>query len=342
MGDRRYVPELDGLRAVAIIVVVLWHASLDHPVQGGFLGVDLFFVLSAFLITGLLVSEREQTGRIRFGRFYMRRLLRLAPALFLMLAAYLAVAPFVWPGEPHVGDALLTATYVSNYSTTFWGRPAHLGHSWSLAVEEQFYLLWPLAILLLSRVKQPLIWLGVTFFALIAWRLSFGNFHDYYYRFDTHSTGLVLGSILFFALPRIRMRPIYAYAGALMFLVCVGVGRLEYARDIIPMAELCSFLLIGCAATGQLGALTAVLRCSPIVAIGRWSYGIYLWHYPIAAAVREHFGFWLTVGVTLTSATLLAAVSYWTVERAGRDLRQRLERRAAGKRQASGPTLGAI
>jgi peptidoglycan/LPS O-acetylase OafA/YrhL len=341
MGDRRYVPELDGLRAVAIIVVVLWHSSRDHPVQGGFLGVDLFFVLSAFLITGLLVSERQETGRIRVGRFYMRRSLRLAPALFLMLAGYLAVAPFVWPREPHVGDALLTATYVSNYSTTFWGRPAHLGHSWSLAVEEQFYLLWPLAIVLLIRAKQPLIWLGILFFGLIAWRQSFANFHDYYYRFDTHSTGLVLGAILFFVLPRIRLRPVHAYVGALMFLVCVAVGRLASAREIIPMAELCSFLLIGCAASGQLGALTALLRCSPMVALGRWSYGIYLWHYPIAVAVREHLGFWLTLGVTLTSATLLAAISYSTVERAGRDLRQRLERRARNGR-ASDPTLGTI
>jgi peptidoglycan/LPS O-acetylase OafA/YrhL len=341
MGDRRYVPELDGLRAVAIIVVVLWHASRDHPVQGGFLGVDLFFVLSAFLITGLLVSERNKTGRIRFVRFYVRRLLRLTPALLLMLAAYLAVAPFVWPREPHLGDALLTATYVSNYSTTFWGRPAHLGHSWSLAVEEQFYLVWPLAILLLSRVKQPVIWLGAMFCALIAWRLSFANFHDYYYRFDTHSTGLVLGAILFFALPRMRLRPVHAYASALTFLVCVAVGRLESARDIIPMAELCSFLLIGCAATGQLGALTAVLRCSPMVAVGRWSYGIYLWHYPIATAVREHFGFWTTVGVTLASATLLAAISYSTVERAGRNLRQWLERRAE-KLPGPDPALGTI
>ena len=118
-------PAFDGLRAVAVILVIADHCDISVFDQGYF-GVDLFFVLSGFLITRLLVAEIDSTGRIDLLRFYLRRLLRLTPALLLMLAAYLLIAPSLWPQldlMSHVRDAALVAFYLSDYSQAFWHNP---------------------------------------------------------------------------------------------------------------------------------------------------------------------------------------------------------------------------
>lgn len=113
----QYRPELDGLRAIAVVLVVLFHA--DGQVSGGFIGVDLFFVLSAFLITSLLASEWGESGVIDLKRFCWRRFLRLMPALLLLLATYLVVAPFVWPGHNHPRDPVLTGL-ISAITAMLW------------------------------------------------------------------------------------------------------------------------------------------------------------------------------------------------------------------------------
>ena len=134
-----------------MILVIADHCDISVFDQGYF-GVDLFFVLSGFLITRLLVDEIDSTGRIDLLRFYLRRLLRLTPALLLMLTAYLLIAPSLWPQldlMSHVRDAALVAFYLSDYSQAFWHNPKVLIHTWSLSVEEHFYLIWPFAVLLL-------------------------------------------------------------------------------------------------------------------------------------------------------------------------------------------------
>src|SRR5262245_29731984 len=142
-----YRPSLDGLRAVAVLAVISWHYVLPG-VKGGFLGVDLFFVLSGFLITRLLVEEWELTRGIHLGRFYLRRVLRLFPALFLLLLAMLPFVPRLW--------TVYSLLYVTN-----WGILAGKLNScaimqlWSLSVEEQFYLLWPPLFLGLLALKTP-------------------------------------------------------------------------------------------------------------------------------------------------------------------------------------------
>src|SRR3546814_149318 len=124
---------------------------------------------------------------------------RLAPALLLLLAVYLMIAPWVWPGHDHLADAVLTAAYVSDYTYTFDRLPIYLRHSWSLSVEEQFYLLWPLVLPLVLRGRRALIWLMIAYIAVLAWRFSFiGDWRSYYYRFDTRATGLLAGIILHF------------------------------------------------------------------------------------------------------------------------------------------------
>ncbi|MBA2402361.1 MAG: acyltransferase [Bradyrhizobium sp.] len=139
----RYNPSLDGLRAIAVVLVISDHCGVPVFDQGYF-GVDLFFVLSGFLITRLLVDEIDATGRVDVQRFYLRRLLRLTPPLLLFLTAYLVIAPSLWPQLDlmvHVRDVALVAFYLSDYSQAFWNNPKVLIHTWSLSVEEHFYLI---------------------------------------------------------------------------------------------------------------------------------------------------------------------------------------------------------
>src|SRR5487761_2131823 len=151
----RYNQALDGLRAVAIGLVAADHCWVPG-FDSGYFGVDVFFVLSGFLITQLLVDEYDSQGQIDLGKFYLRRLLRLTPPLAILLAVYLAVAPTLWPHYglwPHIRDAALAGLYLADYGRAFWSQPTLLEHTWSLSVEEHFYLLWPFAVLLLGRVE---------------------------------------------------------------------------------------------------------------------------------------------------------------------------------------------
>ncbi|HKH12176.1 MAG TPA: acyltransferase family protein [Rubrobacter sp.] len=210
------MPGLDGLRALAVVAVLLYHADLAW-IPGGFLGVEVFFVISGYLITALLVTEWRQRGRIDLGAFWMRRARRLLPALYLVVAATLAYAVVFLPGEVAGlrGDALSAFGYFTNWYLIFgnesyfeaMGRPSLLKHLWSLAVEEQFYLLWP-----------PVVALGVTIGAR-RWRLRRLMFvalavagasallmaglfvpeidpSRIYYGTDTRATGLLLGAAL--------------------------------------------------------------------------------------------------------------------------------------------------
>ena len=149
-----YRPELDGLRGLAVLAVMAYHCDLRRIVPGGFLGVDLFFVLSGFLITALLMREHQQTGRIHLPRFYLRRALRLLPALFVMLAVCCVWAALrTKPDRAAViyQAALLTACHAAN-GAACWSVPMDLlSHAWSLSLEEQFYVAWPVLLVLLLR-----------------------------------------------------------------------------------------------------------------------------------------------------------------------------------------------
>ena len=172
---------------------------------GGFLGVDFFFVLSGFLITSILLNEHDTQGSIRLPAFYLRRAQRLMPALLLTIALFLAASSAAWPKyhETSGRDALLTALFLSDYGKAFWGMPVVLQHSWSLSVEEHFYLLWPLALIFLVRRLSPL---GLVkaiialFFAATVWRIACiwlgQDWTQIYYRFDTRMTGLIAGALI--------------------------------------------------------------------------------------------------------------------------------------------------
>src|SRR3954452_6670592 len=166
-----YIPGLDGLRGIAVIAVLLFHGGVTWA-TGGFLGVDMFFVLSGFLITSLLLEERWRTGTIGLSHFWSRRARRLLPALLLLLAAMAAYATWV-PTDTPLGalrrDVLATLAYVSNWhfildGGSYFARnapPSPLRHTWSLAIEEQFYVLWPLLFIAVARGKHRLTKLAV-------------------------------------------------------------------------------------------------------------------------------------------------------------------------------------
>lgn len=310
-----YVPELDGLRAVAVLAVLLFHSQKYGPVSGGFVGVDIFFVLSGFLITSILARDLEQRGRIRYGRFYWRRFLRLTPPLLLFLGCYLLIAPLVWPEHDHGRDALLSALYVSDYTYTFWRSPIYLQHTWSLAVEEQFYLVWPILLMLLVRSPRPLAYLALAYLASVAWRNVFiGDWHDYYYRFDTRMSGLILGGIVYFALDRFRFSQAAVWAGAITLAMIITSGTIHSAALYLPPAEIAAALVIGGIVSGNSGALGTLLKTPIAVGLGKLSYGIYLWHYPIAYAIRDTLPFAQTAIIVALSSIALAALSYVTVE----------------------------
>ena len=209
-----YEPGIDGLRALAVTSVLLYHSDIAW-VPGGFFGVEVFFVISGYLITALLLAEWRNTGGIRMGNFYLRRARRLLPALFLMLAVVGLYAVLFLPDDVHTlrGDTLAAVGYVQNWWQIFagrsyfeqTGRPPLLQHLWSLAVEEQFYLLWPLMFwgLLKAFGKRPArlicVIVGAALVSTILMWVLFPGIDDptrVYYGTDTRAAGLLLGSAL--------------------------------------------------------------------------------------------------------------------------------------------------
>lgn len=334
----RYNPALDGLRAVAAMLVVADHCRVPG-FGAGFFGVDLFFVLSGFLITRLLTAELSACGEIDLAGFYLRRILRLTPPLLLMLAAYLAIAPALWPDYglwAHIGDAGLTGFYLSDYAQAFWQHPKMLLHTWSLAVEEHFYLIWPLAVLMLTRVK--LRWrLALLFgFYLLAtvWRIVELQRLDWdaaYYSFDTRLSGLVFGALLAIGLPRLGRIPEGAANAAGVFACITLVSCLKISTWGAPWAMTWAMSLVELAAAAILVAasvptswVSKLLSTPPLVGIGLISYGVYLWHYPAAHFFRAQLPWYQTWPLVLAFALTAATVSYLIVERPLRQYRRSL------------------
>lgn len=313
-----YRPALDGLRAVAILLVLGDH-FLHLPPGGGY-GVDLFFVLSGFLITTLLLEERRATGRIDISRFYIRRARRLLPALGALLLTFLAIeAVREQDGLPRVAEyglyfGNIFQAYVADHHTA-----AHFGlaHLWSLAEEEQFYLVWPAVLVVLVRARRPARWLACTFVALTAYRtalviLGFGQWHLQKSP-DTHSTGLVLGSLAAFARPRVDEGVAWlstAVAAVVAFLVFPGYGTVFF--------ELAAAGMVLSAAAGDT-SFARDLSHPWLVWIGRISYSLYLWHFMLLWA----FGFQERLAVLVLSVAA-AWLSYRFVEQPFRRRRGRI------------------
>ena len=314
-----HVSALDGLRGVAIGVVVAYHYS-GWP-RGGWLGVDLFFVLSGFLITTLLLEEHAANGRIQLRAFYVRRARRLFPALAVLLATYLVIDAI--RGTDALGLVAHWGFYTSNIYEAFWpGVAAHnvgLNHLWSLAQEEQFYLLWPAALLLVFKLRRPARLLIAIALMLALYRaalvLNGASGVRIYFAPDTHADGLVLGSALAFARHRGgRFAPgrsavvITAALSALFVAVTVSVPRTFML--FLPLFEIAAAVFVAAAVAGTLRLPR------PLIWLGGISYSLYLWHY-----VLLHWGFHEHHRLVALAASF--AVAYASTRWVERPLRRR-------------------
>ena len=349
----RYNPALDGLRGVAILLVIFSHAHVPL-FEGAFFGVDLFFVLSGYLITSLLLMEFQSTRRIGFWRFYRRRFFRLMPALALFLGAYCLVAPWLWPDLTDIySDALVSILYLADYGIAFFDSPDTLLHMWSLSVEEHFYLVWPpLLVLVLRYSPKGQAWRAIALLWLLSWVwrvfwvLQGQQFYEIFFRFDTRATGLFAGALLaalLFEKPgfyealrarRDRLMWLPLAVPALMALEWDNMNVMVWGITVVELAAVVVLLSVH----RQTGLVYEMLTSPALIKLGQLSYGIYLWHYPVVRYLRAEFSWPVVIIAGLAISTLLAAISFYTIERWA--MRMRDGRRSAavereGRRMAA-------
>lgn len=310
MQRLRYVPALDGLRGVAIALVVAFHYFGFPP--GGTDGVDLFFVLSGFLITTLLLEERAETGTVRLRGFYARRIRRLIPALLSLLAAFSVIAAV--KGVDPLPQLARFGFYTGNFTRAYFdphGRSASSGisHLWSLAEEEQFYLVWPLLLLLVARTRRLLLLTTLFACALIAYRgalvLDGASLVRLFYGPDTRADGLMLGAILAIARQRGVVRIPEGLVPWLLavFTIAVAIpaGFSGWPLVVLPVFELVCVGLIAATVGGS--SLAGPLAWRPLVFLGKISYSLYLWHYMIWWMLGWQHP-WLALAISLTCSCL--------------------------------------
>jgi peptidoglycan/LPS O-acetylase OafA/YrhL len=351
-----YRPELDGVRAIAVLAVMLFHVNRawGFELRGGFLGVDVFFVLSGYLITSLLVGERMARGRIRLRSFYARRALRLLPALFVMLVLAWFVESHL---RAHVGtrpysqSALYSLTYIANWAQAH-ATLGVLAHTWSLSIEEQYYLVWPvclIVVLALVRSKRTIaamLFLGAA--AVAGFRfIEFAHGHAAFAALSTVTRidGVLIGSALALVLadpPEVfrrvlaRREVIPLATGALAVgLVTLRWNSPNLFRGGLFLLDLCTAAIVGHLVVCEHSRARSVLSIQPLAAIGRISYGLYLFHIPVYYLV---FGFPRTLhGPTVVAAAFaltfaVATLSYAFVERPALHFKARFERERLDQR----------
>ena len=346
-----YMPGLDGLRGIAVLAVLAYHASLPGS-DGGFLGVEVFFVLSGYLITGLLLLDLQHRGRPDLKRFWLRRARRLLPALWLLLLLTPAAARILAADAlPRLREDLLAAlTYVTNWVYIFrdipyfehYGRPPLLQHLWSLAIEEQFYLLWPLLVggigLIAPRgYRRALLVLSLALAVLstgLRWTLyvPYDDATRVYYGTDTRASALLLGAALAVVWSPQRVREeglrgrTRGWAEALGWFGLAAL-LIFFARlnDYTPTLYRGGFLLTDAATLAVLVSVAHPdthigqgLGWRPLRWVGQRSYGLYLWHWPVFVLLRPEqdwpLGPGITFGVHLALTFGLAAASYRWIE----------------------------
>ena len=344
---RQRAPGLDGVRALAVLAVMAFHEGIPGAL-GGYLGVDIFFVLSGYLITDLLVAQRaRRRGRMDLRGFWTRRARRLLPALAVLLVTVTAAVAVIEPGQlgalrPALGAA---ATYSSNWYQALhhvsyfaaFGPPAPLQHLWSLAIEEQFYLVWPLILGLVlflaetRRARASIAWAGAAASALLMALLYTPGADPslVYYGTDTHATALLVGSAIALTCPLARMVTASPeLIRRLDFIGMAGLAVLAWAVGHFPGADPAVYpagLIIAALGAAGLtlaaaapGTISSLLSLPPLRWLGVRSYGIYLWHWPVIALTvavlgRQPGNAWLWI-IEAAAAIGLAAASWKWIE----------------------------
>lgn len=349
-----YLPGLEGLRAFAVLAVILYHLDIPGLFPSGFLGVDIFFTVSGFLITAQLIRQFQRDGTIAIGSFYLKRARRLFPAVlallvFCVLVTEWLVSDAAWRTR---SDLLPALFYFSNWWQIFSeqsyfemaGRPALLQHLWSLAIEEQFYIVWPLLLLVILRhLRERSVLLIAAALALMSsgWMVYLSARYGYpqsqdpsriYLGTDTHTMGLFLGATLAAAWNpwQTQTSPGTSISRAwtdFLGLVCISallwamLFVTEYDRALYQggffWACLFSIGLVFAAAQKD-STVSACMSIQPLAWLGKRSYGLYLWHWPVFALLRPEFELsdnaWTQAAIRLTLTLILTELSYQLIE----------------------------
>jgi peptidoglycan/LPS O-acetylase OafA/YrhL len=371
LGYRRW---LDGLRGWAVLLVLGYHLGL---VPGGGRGVDIFFVLSGFLITTLLAEEWQRRGAISFRHFYLRRALRLVPGLFVLLATY-GLYCWVWLPRPEAiarsWEILVAGCYIANWPSLHGIHMPSVMHTWTLSLEEQFYLVWPALLYLLLALglsrRRILMLVCAGIVASVALRITLyhlhrapgpdklANFWRMYMGLDTRADALLVGCLTGLAatwnlLPRSRrfVRGIgmgaLVSAAAIAFLVVFDRATMTvYFHGLLTVFALMVAVIIVrlLVAPSRLGTL--LLESAPLVGIGRISYGLYLYHALVMYWLEPAEYGWNHPTMTATALGLslaAALVSFYCIERPFLRLKDRLGHRTdAPTPAASGPSIDGV
>ena len=345
-------PALDGLRAIAVLTVIAYHFGAGW-LKGGFLGVDLFFVLSGYLITSLLIIEHGRQGRIALGAFWGRRMKRLMPALMLVLSVVIVWGRFAtdstnW-GQQRV-DALWSLLYGANWhfivsgQSYFTEMPSMLRHMWSLAIEEQFYLVWPIVVIGALWVARGKLWALASVCIVGALASAWWMSHLWtaddpsraYYGTDSRASQLMLGALCGIVLlgwsPASKAaRRIVQWAGTACFaavMVMMVIARDQdswmYSGGFFMFAVLACGAIVAFSQTAapSTNPIARVLSLRPIRWVGAISYGLYLWHWPISVAISpgrlDSWGLpnntWFVAAARLSLTFAIAALSYYLLE----------------------------
>lgn len=350
VGYSKRLTELDGMRALSIVPVLALHASYGRILPGGFLGVDMFFVLSGYIITRLLTLEQHATDRVDLGAFYIRRAFRILPPLFLCLAIALPLR-----GDPP-DDRLFVGAAVLGFFANFIPAETlgNLGPLWSLAIEEQFYLVWPLVFILTFKGAPRL---TVTFaLAVIATamltRIGLANLgwpYSSIYAFTfARMDSIMIGCVLALLEPRLpqisgKTASAFGYAGVLAISLCLIFAQRDYmstsAWAFTLFEIVVAVLIFSLPRLDQKSLLNAAFTNRVAVYIGQRSYGIYLYHYPIFKAC-EYFRVPGSVTNFLMVLVLETAIAFAVAELSWRYVEQpalQAKKRFMANRRAQSP-----
>lgn len=322
-------PGLDGLRGIAVLLVLLAHFDnpATNPFSGaGAVGVTLFFTLSGFLITSLLLEQRERTGRLSFGTFYRRRALRLLPALYATVAAVLLVQWLWHPMGIDRGMFAAVMLSVSNWWQIDHGFTSSLAHTWSLGIEEQFYLVWPALLAVSLRWGRRGAYTVAVIGSLVSIGLVLGGVGDPYHGSFQRAFSLLAGCLLALWMQGRQEAP--ARRGWVAVLALLAMVPLLPSSDVPAAAYVIGVPILSAVALwGVVARQSPRWLSGPVVRwFGRRSYGIYLWHFMIldVFAFDPASGPWAQASLDRLAISLLVAeASWWVVERPFMRLRNR-------------------
>ena len=317
MSELKYRPDIDGLRAVAVTLVLLFHGGLGFP--GGFVGVDVFFVISGYLITGLILKEL-QSGTFQFRTFFARRIRRILPACAVMVAVTLIVGFWMLFPADYEDLALSTVFQQLMASNVYFWRTINyfndaadqkpLLHTWSLAVEEQFYLVYPILLMVLGRFSRRTIAivLGVLMLGSLGLSQAVVLFRPRiaFYLLPMRAWELLIGGLLWFLPQRLQIRSYAAgflgFAGILaIFLASIWFDTQTQFPGISALLPCAGAAMIMAAGRYELVGISRVLAWKPIVFVGLISYSLYLWHWPLLAYAR----YWSMASHALSTTSII-------------------------------------